>query len=68
MQFMCWIPHPEGMVLIDEQAKPRGLLIEYPIQREVEIQKRLYEPTRWFKMDGHKSIGKPPDREERKGA
>lgn len=49
----CWIPHPDGMALIDEQANHRGLLIELPIQRVGQTQKRLHKPSEWFIMDGY---------------
>lgn len=50
----CWIPDPQGMVLIDEQANRRGILIELPIQRVGKASKRLQKPTEWFRIDENK--------------
>lgn len=54
MKLMCWIAHPDGMALIDEQANLRGLLVELPIQRVGQEPKHLQKPSEWFRIDGNK--------------
>lgn len=50
MKLMCWVAHPNGMVLIDGSGTARGILIELPIQRVGQAQKLPQKPTEWFKM------------------
>lgn len=64
----CYLNRDGECMLFSEYGTVIGMLIPLDDQILAEHSKRLYEPTRWFRMDGHKSIGKPPDREERKGA
>ncbi|WP_211749910.1 hypothetical protein [Paenibacillus sp. Marseille-Q4541] len=52
----CWIAHPDGIALIDEQANHRGLLIELPIQRVGQGRKWLETPSEWFRIDENKQI------------
>lgn len=51
----CWINHPDGIALLDEQANLRGILIELPIQRVGQTQGRLQKPSEWFKIDDNLS-------------
>ncbi|WP_054954970.1 hypothetical protein [Paenibacillus dakarensis] len=64
----CWINRNDGYGLLNDSRRLVGEIVLIPNQIHGRQTKRLYEPTRWFKMDGHKSIGKPPDRDKRKGA
>lgn len=52
----CYINHPEGIALLDEQANFRGLLIELPIQRVGQTSKRLQKPSEWFRIDENEQI------------
>lgn len=47
----------DGWVLLDDSGACRGRLIELDKQILGSAQKRLYEPTKWFKMDGLKTVG-----------
>ncbi|OPG91323.1 hypothetical protein B2I21_35075 [Chryseobacterium mucoviscidosis] len=46
----------DGWVLLDDSGACRGRLIELDRQILGSTQKRLYEPTKWFKMDALKTI------------
>lgn len=46
----------DGWVLMDDSGACRGRLIELDRQILGLTQKRLYEPTKWFKMDGLKTV------------
>ncbi|MEI2285007.1 hypothetical protein [Paenibacillus polysaccharolyticus] len=47
----------DGWVLMDDSGACRGRLIELDKQILGSGQKRLYEPTKWFKMDARKTVG-----------
>lgn len=53
----------DGWVLLDESGVCRGRLLELDRQILGSTQKRLYEPTGWFKLDGWK-VSKPEARSE----
>lgn len=53
----------DGWVLLDESGACRGRLLELDRQILGSTQKRLYEPTGWFKLDGWK-VGKRESRSE----
>lgn len=45
----------DGWVLLDDSGACRGRLIDFDGRLVGSVQKRLYEPTGWFKMDGWKA-------------
>lgn len=65
---VCWINRNDGYGLLNESGRLVGEIVLIPNQIQGREIKRLYEPTRWFKMDGHRVLGKPLDREGKKGA
>lgn len=46
----------DGWVLLDDSGACRGRLIDLDRQILGSTQKRLYEPTGWFKMDAPKTV------------
>jgi hypothetical protein len=46
----------DGWVLLDDSGACRGRLIELDRQILGSTQKRIYEPTKWFKMDVLKTV------------
>lgn len=64
----CWIYRDGEYMLFNDSGAVIATLTPLDGQIHGQHEKRLYEPTRWFRIDGHRIIGKPPDRGERKGA
>ncbi|MGR6546284.1 hypothetical protein [Paenibacillus tundrae] len=46
----------DGWVLLDDYGACRGRLIDFDGRLLGSKQKRLYEPTGWFKMDERKTV------------
>jgi hypothetical protein len=65
---VCWINRNNGYGLINDSGRLVGEIELVGNRIHGRQPKRLYEPTRWFRIDSHRLRGKPPDREERKGA
>lgn len=64
----CYLNRDGECMLFSEYGSVIGVLIPLDDQILAEQSKRHHGPSRWFKMDGHRVLGKPPDREDRKGA
>ena len=63
-----WINLGRDMALVDESGRLVGRLIPKDERIAYLTSKSLYEPYRSLRIDGDIYAGRPPDREERKGA
>lgn len=59
-KYGCYVHDNDEWVLLDDQGRRRGRLIDLDKQILGWRQKRLYEPSGWFRIDVLK-LGKPPD-------
>lgn len=59
----CWINHKDGYTLMDDSGSRVGVIKVMDNRILGRKLKGLYEPVTWFKMDGHRIKGKPPDKQ-----